>query len=135
MIVLDTSILSHVYRRAAQAPGPVRAVAVFVRLLEDDEPMAVPSIVLQEVLSGVKTAAAFARLDDVLSGFPLLLPTREIHVRAARLRSQCRVHGIAAATVDCLIAAHTLVVGGQLFTVDEDFAWIAKHSDLELLSI
>lgn len=135
MIVLDTSILSRVYRRAAPDPVASNAVAAFVRLLENDQPMAVPSIVLQEMLSGVKTDAAFARLDDVLSGFPLLLPTREIHVQAAQLRSRCRVHGIAAATVDCLIAAHTMVVGGQLFTLDEDFAWIAKHSELKILSI
>ena len=97
--------------------------------------MAIPSIVLQEVLSGVKTEAAFARLDEVLGGFPLLLPSRETHVRAARLRSQCRTHGIAAATVDCLIAAHAILAGGQLFTVDEDSLRIAEHSELKLLSV
>lgn len=133
MIVLDTSILSRVYRRAA--PDSSNEVAVFIQLLEDDEPMVVPSIVLQEVLSGVKTEAAFARLDQVLSGFPILFPTREIHVSAARIRSACRVHGIAAATVDCLIAAHAVTVGGELFTLDDDFGLIAKHCALRLLSI
>jgi predicted nucleic acid-binding protein len=97
--------------------------------------MVVPSIVLQELLSGVKTEAAFARLDDSLSGFPLLLPTRAIHVQAAHLRSRCRAHGVAAATVDCLIAAHTVAVGGRLFTLDEDFQRIAKLGDLELFKI
>ncbi len=68
----------------------------FIEWVEDDEPMSVPSIVLQELLSGVKSDAAFALLDEALSGFPLLLPTREIHKDAARLRSQCRARGITA---------------------------------------
>ena len=133
MIVLDTTILSRVYRRAV--PDSSNEVAVFIQLLEDDEPMVIPSIVLQEVLSGVKTEAAFERLDQVLSGFPILFPSREIHVAAARIRSGCRAHGIAAATVDCLIAAHAIFIDGELFTLDDDFALIAKHSALKLLSM
>ncbi len=110
-------------------------VAMFIQLLEDDEPMAIPSIVLQEVLSGVRTDAAFEQLDQVLTGFPILFATRETHVAAARIRSRCRANGIAAATVDCLIAAHTILIEGELFTTDDDFKRIAKHNALRLFSV
>jgi predicted nucleic acid-binding protein len=123
-----------VQTNAAWSPDG-KEVAAFVELLEADEPVVVPSIVLQELLSGVKTEAAFARLDEALSRFPLLLPTRATHVQAAHLRNRCRAHGAAAATVDCLIAAHMIAVGGRFFTFDEDFQRIAKLSDLEFFKI
>jgi predicted nucleic acid-binding protein len=41
---------------------------------------------------------------------------------------------VAAGTVDCLIAAHAIAAESRLFSLDEDLARIARHSDLELLA-
>lgn len=132
MIVLDTSVLSLAYRRS---PGPAMdhpAVRALVQLLDDDAPMALPGIVLQELLSGVKSRGAFRKLDDILSGFPLLLATRTTHVLAAQLRSRCRAKGVTAHTVDCLIGAHAVEADARLLTTDGDFEHIAKHTPVRL---
>jgi predicted nucleic acid-binding protein len=70
-----------------------------------------------------------------MSGFPLLLATRETHVVAAELRSRCRAKGVAAGAVDCLIAAHAIESGAELLTTDEDFKHMAKHTDLRLYKL
>jgi predicted nucleic acid-binding protein len=132
VIVLDTSLLSHAYRRQPGGGTQPPAVREFARLLDEDAPLVVPGIVLQELLSGVKGATAFRALDDILSGFPLLLATRHTHALAAQLRSRCRAKGVAAGSVDCLIAAHAVEADAALFTLDRDFALMAKHTDLQL---
>ena len=135
MIVLDTSVLSAVYRRSPAPVRPAPAVRRFVELVRSDAPMAIPGVVLQEILSGVKTEAQFRRLDDLLSGFPLLLANRQTHVLAAEVRNLCRARGVAGATIDCLIAAQTLQADAELMTLDKDFVRIARHTALKLLEI
>ena len=134
MIVVDTSVLSLAYRRGRTSVAPGPHVKRFARLVATDELVAIPGIVLQELLSGVRTEAAFRRLDDAMGGFPLLLATRATHVRAARIRSQCRARGIAASTVDCLIAGHALEADAALLTADADFGHIAIVCGLELVT-
>ena len=131
MIVLDTSILSLAFRRRPGAPRDPRALR-FAELLEEDEPMAVPAVVLQEFLSGIRDELTFRRLDDLLGGFPLLLATRATHVAAAKIRNACRDRGVAASTVDVLIAAHAIESRGALFTSDDDFRHIASVCPLAL---
>ena len=135
MIVLDTSVLSAAYRRRPRTSAVPRPVRHFVELVERDVPMAIPGVVLQEILSGVKSAAQFRQLDDLLSGFPLLLADRQTHVRAAEIRNLCRTRGVAVATIGCLIASHALQADAELMTLDADFALIARHTALRLLAI
>lgn len=97
--------------------------------------MAVPGVVFQELLSGVKTAEGFKSLEEALSGFPLLLADRAAHRRAAEVRNACRSAGIAAASFDCLIAAQTIIADAELLTLDEDFAHVAKVVPLRLTRI
>lgn len=133
MIVVDTSVLSHVYRRRTR-PTPLPPLAArFAALVQDDAPIVIPGVVLQEILSGVKTDRELRRLEEVLSGFPLLLASRETHVRAARVRTACRARGVAAASIDCLIAAHALSAEAELMTLDDDFEPMRKIVGLRLL--
>jgi len=128
-------VLSVVFRRLRRAEPPPRVVKQFAALVEDDAPLGIPGIVLQELLSGVRTATQFAKLDEILDGFPLLLATRQTHISAARVRNQCRASGLAASTVDCLVAAHALVAGATLMTLDDDFRRMAPHVGLTLVPI
>jgi predicted nucleic acid-binding protein len=131
VILVDTSVLSLAFRRRAR-PGPeLPLVRAFRRLVEEDQPVAIPAIVLQELLSGVKTEHDFARL-DILDGFPIVPAARVHHVAAARISNACRQAGVSASAVDCLIAAMTVESKGKLLTADEDFSRIARHCDLQL---
>ncbi|MGH9364222.1 MAG: type II toxin-antitoxin system VapC family toxin [Thermoanaerobaculia bacterium] len=132
MIVLDTSALSAAFRRG-KAAGEIAGVAATIRrMVAEDAPLGIPGIVLQELLSGVRSAEQFARLERGLSGFPVLDAVREDHVAAARLSNRCRRAGISASAIDCLIAALTLSVRGELLTLDNDFARMAPHCGLRL---
>ena len=61
MIVLDTSVLSLVFRRKAKAAVDPPAALALRRMIADDWPLGIPGIVLQELLSGVRTPTQFSR--------------------------------------------------------------------------
>ena len=134
MITLDTSLLSMVFRRRRPSTGrePPEA-AFFRRLVEADEPMFVPGIVLQELLSGTRSTAQRRRLDEILEGFEVRAASVEDHRLAATIRDDCREKGIAAAAIDCLITAQAIRANAHLFTLDRDFDRIAAISNLRLL--
>ena len=131
MIVVDTSVLSVAFRRSSSR-DPHPAARELRRLVLADEMVLLPGIVLQEILSGIRSEAGLTRLLSDLEGFPLLLATAEDHVLAARIRNVGIAEGIVASTVDALIAAQTISVRGSLFTLDEDFSRIAASCRLEL---
>ncbi len=103
-------------------------------MISSGVPPHVPGLVVQEILSGVKTHAQFAELADALERLPVLLATTADHLRAATLFNTCQRKGIAATLVDCLIAAQTISNGARLWTLDQDFVGIAGHSELVLFT-
>ena len=95
--------------------------------------MFVPGIVLQELLSGTRSAAQRRRLEEVLEGFEVRTASVDDHRLAATIRDDCRQSGVAAAAIDCLVAAQVIRAGVHLFTLDRDFDRIAAVSNLHLL--
>lgn len=129
MIVVDTSVLSIAYRRRTGARDVIDELR---RLIVDDEGVSIPGIAIQEVLSGLRGPAQFRRMDALLRSFPLLLATRDTHVRAAAIANDCQRAGVAVTAPDCLIAAHALERDAALFTTDDDFARMAPACHLAL---
>jgi predicted nucleic acid-binding protein len=134
VIVLDTSILSLAFRRRRRPADDPPAVVVLRNLISADIPLAVPGIVVQELLSGVRTKEQFRAIRNMIAGFPILLATESHHLRAAQIFNSCRDNGIGCSTVDALIAALTVENNGRLFTADADFGRIASCSELELFA-
>lgn len=133
MTIVDTSVLSLAFRRRAhQFPEP-EEVRKLRELITDNRPVSVPGIVLQELLSGVRTSAEFERLQEVLEGFPVMLVSQDHHVIAARITNACIQAGVFVSTVDCLIAAMTVQSDERLLTTDRDFVLMAPHCGLKLL--
>ena len=135
MTILDTSILSAAFRRRRVGVPEPPEVERLRRMIQEDEPVAIPGIALQEILSGVRTDAESERLLGLVEGFPLLLALRVHHLEAARIANACRRAGIATSATDCLIAAQTIAERGRLFTLDQDFARMAPHCGLQLVPI
>lgn len=134
MIALDTSLLSAVFRRRKSSTGSEpKETEFFRRLVAADEPMFVPGIVLQELLSGTRSAAQRRRLEEILEGFEVRIASVEDHRLAATIRDDCREKGVAAAAIDCLITAQAIRADAHLFTLDGDFDRIAAISKLRLL--
>ena len=133
MILFETSVLSCVLRRRHPGPAERRLRAVFDELMASDDPLCLPGIVLQEVLSGVRSERQFAELSGrVLAAFSILPEGVSEHVEAARVRNVCLAKGLNVSGGDCLIAACAITGGHELLTVDEDFEAIAKHTPLKL---
>ena len=79
MIVVDTSAWSRALRRPASGP-PHPASELIRRLVHEGEHLAIPGIVLQELLSGVRTREQFERvksacLRDLKALAPAATPT------------------------------------------------------------
>lgn len=136
MILLDTSVLSRVFRRQRPGPAERELHAAFEILLAGDRSLGLPGIVLQEILTGLKSEKQFLELrGNLLAGFSIVTATLEDHVEAARLRNRCIGKGVNVSTVDCLIAASAIAGGHSLFAVDEDFEAIRRHSELQLIGV
>jgi predicted nucleic acid-binding protein len=135
VIIVDTSVWSLAFRRR-ELRAPLPSVVTFLhQLIENDDPIGVPGMVLQELLAGVRDDAQARRLEGLMAGFALLLADRDQHMLAARIATACRKAGVAAATVDCLIAAQSITTHSVLLTVDEGFGRMSRHCELRLLSL
>lgn len=108
------------------------AARLLKSLIQDGQPVALPGIVKQELLSGIRHQPQFDRLQSTLEPFPLLLATDEDHVMAARVTNTCRSNGIHVGTVDALIVALTTRVDGILLTTDRDYQDIQAHVSFNL---
>lgn len=135
MILLDTSVLSLVFRRRRGGAPESSEAARLRRLIAADAPLAIPGIVVQELLSGVRDDRQAARLQGLIEGFPWVLARREHHLLAARIASRCRRAGVAVSTPDCLIAATAIEEAADLLTLDVDFTRIAQHAELRLFPL
>lgn len=134
MIVADTSLLSVLLRRKRAGLVITPHAELFRQMVTRGVSPSVPGIVVQEILSGVRSDAQFAQLGNALQRLPILLAGTSDHVFAAGLFNTCKRHGVSATVIDCLIAAQTIANGARLWTLDQDFARIARHSELALFS-
>jgi predicted nucleic acid-binding protein len=135
VIIVDTSVWSLAFRRRTRLVDEPKVVTLLRRMIQDDHPLAIPGIVFQELFMGVRDVSQGKKLRGILDGFPLLLATKEHHVEAAKISTVCRKGGVAAPTVDCLIAAQCVCSNSPLLTTDEDFKRIARHAMLKLYPI
>jgi predicted nucleic acid-binding protein len=135
VILLDTSVLSRVFRRKRVGSEEQRLRAVFGELMGSDVPLGLPGIVLQEVLSGIPSHRQFEDLKaKLLAAFVVVPEGVQEHLEAARIRNICLGKGLNVSGVDCLIAACAVAGGHELFAVDEDFESIAKLVALKLFT-
>lgn len=133
MILLDTSVLSRVFRRKRPGPEERRLQLAFEELMASDVPLGLPGVVLQEVLSGIRAHRQFSELmAKLLAAFTVVPEGIPEHIEAARVKNVCLGKGLTVSGVDCLIAACTIIGNHELFAVDEDFEAIARHTALKL---
>ncbi|MBU0608695.1 MAG: PIN domain-containing protein [Armatimonadetes bacterium] len=135
MYVIDTSVWSRALRRQTHGMEESRAAALIRRLVVDNEEIATPGIVLQELLSGLRVEQEFERLSRALDPFDVVLATKEHHLLAARLFNICKAHGLNVSPTDVLIAATAIRCGATLVTSDGDFRRMAEIFALDLLFV
>ena len=100
--------------------------------LSDDDEAAVIGMIRQELLSGVRHAAQFAKLRTVLDGFLNVPVTTADHDLAAEFFNRCRTRGVAATDVDMLICATAARRRMSVLTTDVDFQRYAQVLNVNL---
>ena len=128
-IFVDTSVWSLALRR--DSPPDVPEVRRLREALGADA-VHTTGLVLQELLQGCRGPRARAQIIDRFAAIAVIVPTRDDHIDAARLRNACRRRGIQLGTIDALLAqlciAHELV----MLSKDRDFRLIADSTALRL---
>ena len=114
--------------------SPGRAGSEFRRSIAEAEPFAVTGVIVAEVLQGL--ARDVSQIEHYLSLWDMLEPRGfSTYREAAAIFRLARARGITLTTLDALIAAVALEHDASVFTLDKDFARIARITRLPLYSV
>ncbi len=128
MLIVDSNTWADFFNGIAQPHVDRLDVA-----LEGGEDLAILPIIITEVLQGFRTDRGFRRARDLLVALPVIHPSVDCHVQAARLFRKLRRTGITVrGAVDCVIAQTCIDTAATLLSPDADFARIADHTPLRL---
>lgn len=126
MILVDSSVWVDFF---SSSPG--RGGVELHRTITESEPFALAGVVVAEVLQGLtRNADAIERF---LKQWELLEPKGFATYReAAAIFRAGRAKGISLTTIHTLLGAIALEHGARVFTLDQDFARIARIAPLQL---
>lgn len=128
MLIVDSNTWADFFNGIAQPHVDRLDVA-----LEGGEDLAILPIIITEVLQGFRTDRGFRRARDLLVALPVIHPSVDCHVQAARLFRKLRRTGITVrGAVDCVIAQTCIDTAATLLSPDADFERIADHTPLRL---
>lgn len=128
MILVDSNAWAD-YFNGASTPHVERLALA----LQREEDIVVIPIIITEVLQGFRTDRGFEGGRRVLVDLPVLHPTVNCHVRAARMFGHLRGQGVTVrGAVDCVIAQTCIDAKATLLSPDADFEHIAAHTPLRL---
>ena len=122
-VLIDTSVWTLALRRRTDSHNPE---AEELRRLIAAHVAEIIGPIRQEILSGVRDAAQFARLEGHLAAFPDLPLLTEDYVTAAKFFNACRSKGIQGSNTDFLICAIAVRHDLAIFTTDGDFPQFAR---------
>lgn len=131
-LFVDTSVWSLALRRDSPPADP--AVEILRQALMEGDTVVTTGIVLQELLQGFSGPKDQKHIIERLRVLPLLHPTRDAYIEAARLRNTCRRRGVQLGTIDALIAQLCIEHEIALLTTDKVFVHAARFVPLRLAS-
>ena len=123
MFLVDTSVWVD-YLRGTSTPS----VEKFQRILDENRPFGITSLIYQEVLQGTDSDVSFARLDAYLRSQRFYHPQDPLttFADAARIYFLCRRKGVTIrSTLDCLVAQIAIENDLLLLHSDRDLDDIA----------
>jgi len=131
VILVDTSVLVPLFRGTE-----TNAVRFLVQAVQEDVPVFVTPIIVQEILQGARDEKEWTALDRHLARQALVHPADALvtHRRAGRIYFDCRRKGLTVrSTIDCLIAQLALEHDLSLLQDDKDYRTIREIRPLRLL--
>jgi predicted nucleic acid-binding protein len=132
-VLVDTPVWSLALRRKPADLSPSdRVLTAALRELIQDGRAQIVGVIRQELLSGIREEARFAKLRDYLQAFDEPALTAEDYEDAAWIHNRCRAGGIAGSAIDFLICAVAHRRRWLIFTTDRDFERYRRILDLKL---
>jgi predicted nucleic acid-binding protein len=131
VILVDTSVLIPFFRGKDTA-----AVRCLIQAVENEVPVFITPIIVQEILQGARNQKEWTALDRHLRMQAMVQPTDALvtHRGAGRIYFDCRRRGLTVrSTIDCLIAQLALEHELSLLQDDHDYQTIRAVRPLELL--
>ena len=129
-VLVDTSVWSLALRRD---PHGHHRVVEELKALVTDHRVEMIGPIRQELLSGIRNASQFERLQNHLTAFPDIPIGTEDYEMAAKFYNLCRSKGIQGSNTDFLICAVAVRNHLAIFTTDKDFQLFANHLPIVLL--
>ena len=127
MVLIDTSVWIDFF----QASESSHALAL-ESLIRNNNRAMICGIILQEILQGIKYDRSYTFAKDRLARLPYLEIDKETYVYASSLYRILRAKGITVPPVDVTLAGLAVQKNIPLYTRDDHFKAIAKHSGLKL---
>lgn len=127
MVIVDTSIWIDFFQDSESVYQEKLET-----LIRDNNKAVISGIILQEVLQGIKDNKIYEITKQKLSILPFINTNKETYLHASLLYRILRSKGITVPPVDATIAAIAIQNRMPLFTKDEHFKTVAKHSELRL---
>lgn len=126
-VLVDSTIWSLALRRRSSQLSILeqRLVEEWVTLVTSGRAVLTGPI-RQEILSGIRSEAAFEALQERLSSFRYLEVLPGDYDQAALFFNLCRSRGIVGTHVDMLLCATAYRYGVPVFTTDQDFSHYAR---------
>jgi predicted nucleic acid-binding protein len=127
VVLVDTSIWIDFFkhRNSSKADG-------LEELIREHNQVVLCGIILQEILQGIRDNKSHTATKERLTKFPYLDMSKEVYLAAASLYRSLRAKGITVPSTDTAIAALAILNHMPLYTKDDHFNIIAKHTSLEL---
>lgn len=120
-VLVDTCVWSLSLRRRKKSlltPDEQKLVTLLAEATRDGRVVMIGPI-RQEVLSGIRDEAQFAKIAELLDPFPDQELQTADYVGAARIFNVCRNHGLQGGPVDMLLCSVVLRRKWQLMTADQ----------------
>lgn len=132
-VLVDTCVWSLALRRVQGSLGgaDLAIVGELAELIRHGRAQ-LAGMVRQELLTGIRRAEQFARLQHDLRAFPDPRLDAADYEAAASAANACRARGVSGSAVDFLLCAVALRRGWAIFTTDRDFAAYALHLPIHL---
>ena len=129
MVLIDTSIWIEFFQHPVSPEA-----AGLEELIREHNQTVLCGIILQEVLQGIRDNKSHAATKERLTKLPYLDMSKEVHLAAASLYRSLRAKGITVPSADTSIASLAILNHIPLYTKDDHFSIIAKHTRLDLYS-
>jgi len=130
-VLVDTSLWSLALRKRPKTVEENRLVSELTELIGEMRVVMIGPI-RQELLSGISDKKTFESLKEKLRAFDDQELKTEHFELAAAFSNTCRRAGVQGSHTDSLICAFSALDNCEIFTLDKDFDFYAKHVKINL---